>query len=301
MDIRLWFVKTLSKHIPFSTSGDAVLSGDSPQYLVSCIINFYGRLKLTENILWCLSEQTLSKDYFEVILVEDRGGTPEGKKLAESFAKMLTIQYLGLPEQFGVIAFSRNYGLKHAGGKFILFLDDDTVILQRDFLEVLVDEFEKSGSDAIIPRGEASFCLYPSRYAYHDPYYPSSRCIAYRRKVLKELGGFISFMIGQEDVEFTFRFIATGRTYHRSRRLSYFHPPFIVDSLEKAKAVGISFAKLKNRYPLPLWLLLIANGLRFLPFAFIPPSPELKMYGRFSLGFLKGVMAWFRGERAEYR
>lgn len=300
MKIRSWVVTKILQRISLPP-GDAKMSEEPLGYVLSCIINFYGRIGLMENILSCLAEQTLPKEHFEVILVEDRGGTQEGKTLAERFGNVINVRYLPLPKHFGVMAFSRNYGLEQSRGRFILFLDDDTVILQKDFLEILIEEFNLSGADAVIPRGEASFCLYPSRYAYHDPYFPTSRCTAYRRETLRDLGGFVSSMIGQEDVEFTFRFIASGKKYHRSERLSYFHPPLIIDSLEKTKAVGISFAQLKNRYPLPIWLLLMSNGLRFLPFAFLPVATELKMYGRFSLGFLKGIIAWMRGEKAEYR
>jgi cellulose synthase/poly-beta-1,6-N-acetylglucosamine synthase-like glycosyltransferase len=254
-----------------------------------------------ENILWCLSEQTIDKNAFEVILVEDRGGTEGGRKLAERFSEKLNIRYLPLPERFGIMGFSRNYGLERSHGTYVLFLDDDTVILQRDFLQTLIDEFERSGADAVIPRGMASFCLYPSRYDYHDPYFPTSRCTAYRRDVLRELGGFVSSMIGQEDVEFTFRFIAAGKRYHYSDRLEYLHPPLILESSGKARAVGVSFAGLRDRYPLPVWIMLLLNGLRFLPMFLFPLKEEWKMMGRFSMGFLMGILSWFRGEEASYR
>ena len=89
--------------------------------------------------------------------------------------------------------------------------------------------------------------------------------MAYRRSVLSELGGFISSVIGQEDVEFVIRFTAAGKKVRKSRMLSYAHPPLITNDFRKAAAVGASFAKLKKRYPFIIWLVLLMNGLRFLP------------------------------------
>lgn len=301
MNFRATIVRKISKALPIPLRGDAALPDEPPRCKVSCIINFYGRLRLMENILSCLCEQTMAREAFEVILVEDRRGTEEGRKLAEQFSEKINVRYFPLPESFGTMGYSRNYGLDRSHGTYVLLLDDDTVILQKDFLTTLVEEFERSGADAVIPQGMASFCIYPSRYCYHDPYFPSSRCTAYRQEVLRELGGFVSSMIGQEDVEFTFRFIAAGKRYHRSERLLYFHPPLIIDSPGKAKAVGLSFAGLKDRYPLPLWVLLLFNGLRFLPFLLFPLKEEWKMMGRFSLGFLMGIVAWIKGEQASYR
>ncbi len=289
MNLRERIIAFIGAHRSFPR-GDFVPRDREPSCDISCIINYFDRFHLMENILSCLTEQTLPRDRFEVILVEDRGGSDEGRALAERFQTRLPIVNRPLPEHFGKMGFSRNYGLTHARGRYVLFLDDDTVILQPDFLATLIEEFERSQADMLIPRGSASFCLFPSRYAYHTPYYPTLRCTAYRREVLQELGGFVSSMTAQEDVDFTIRFLAAGKRYHRSTRLAYFHPHLIVDTPQKAKAVGISFARLRTRYPLPLWLLVIANGLRFLPLFLLPLREEWKMYARFSLGFLKGIV-----------
>lgn len=305
---RATFLRCLYKHLPFNLKGDLDLgianhqinrSPDCP-LLLSCIINFYGRIPLLEGILFSLTEQRLSKDILEVILVEDRGGTEEGKEIARRFSRYLNIKYYSLTENFGLMGYSRNFGLSRALGRYILFLDDDTVILEEDFLSKLIDEFETTGADALIPEGMASYNLINGRYGFHEPYFPSSRCMAYTREVLLELGGFVSAMIGQEDVEFTIRFIAAGRRYHRSERLKYLHPPLIMDNLNKAKAVGISFAGLKGRYPFFIWLLLIINGGRFLPKLLFPFSLKWKMQGRFSLGFLMGIIQGLGGIKTDY-
>ena len=249
MNLRSKILVLSHKLFPFNLKGDAEIEDNHPDYDISCVINFYGRIKLLSNILCSLSEQDLSRERTEVILVEDRGGTKEGKEIAEKFKPMLNIRYFSLSGGDGKMGYSRNFGLSKTRGKIILFLDDDTVILQKDFLSTLINEFETLGADAIVPHGKASYCLVNGRYDFHDPYFPTNRCMAYRREVLKELGGFVSEIIGQEDVEFLVRFTASGRTFSNSRKLGYLHPPLILNSIKKAAAVGTSFANLKNRYP----------------------------------------------------
>ena len=289
------------KLFPFSLKGDIHLGSVNPDYDISCVINFYGRINLLEGILYSLSEQNLSKENFEVILVEDRGGTEDGKNISEKFSNRLKIQYFALPENYGKMGYSRNFGLLKTKGKYILFLDDDTVILDKDFLSNLIDKFEKSGADAIIPFGSASYCLLKERYSFHDPYFPTNRCVAYKREILKKLGGFVSEIVGQEDVEFVIRFMTSGKKFYNSQILEYFHPPLIVNNLNKPAAVGSSFVKLKKRYPFFIWLLLLINGSRYLPLLLFPLNKKWLMQGKFSLGFLFGVIYSIFGIRLEYK
>lgn len=298
--LRARILRILYKLFPFSLKGDFRNFEEEQSELISCIINFYGRIHLLEGILYSLSEQTMPKDKYEVILIEDRGGTDKGREVARRFSNILNIRYYAITDNFGIMGHSRNLGLSKAKGRYVLFLDDDTVILQKDFLSILVREFGEIGADGIIPFGLASYNLLKRRYGFHDPYYPTSRCMAYRMEVLKELQGFVSDMIGQEDVEFTIRFITAGRRYHRSERLQYLHPPLIINNLNKPKAVGVSFAGLRARYPLFVWLLLIINGARFTWKLILPFSLKWRMQGMFSLGFLTGVIYGLYGRKTDY-
>lgn len=288
------------KLFPFSLKGDAEIESVYLDYDISCIINFYGRINILRNILYSLSEQDLPKERFEVILIEDRGGTREGKEISGMFKSLLIIKYFSLSENHGYMGHSRNFGLSKTRGKIILFLDDDTVILQKDFLSTLINEFETLGTDAIIPQGSASYCLVKGRYDFHDPYFPTNRCMAYKRGVLKELGGFVSEIIGQEDVEFLVRFTASGKIRYNSQKLNYLHPPLILNSINKAAAVGMSFAKLRNRYPFVIWLMLLINSSRHLPLLLFPISKRLRMQCKFSLGFLIGTLYAITGKKVEY-
>lgn len=301
MSFRAKFLMAAYKFTPFSLKGDINMNSVNPDYDISCVINFYGRINLLEGILYSLSAQNLPKEKFEVILVEDRGGTEDGRTIAEKFGEWLNIRYFALSENYGKMGYSRNVGLSKTKGKYVLFLDDDTVILDKNFLSNLIIEFEKSGTDSLIPFGSASYCLLKEKYSFHDPYFPTNRCVAYKRDVLKELGGFVSEIVGQEDVEFVIRFIASGRKFYNSQILEYFHPPLIINNLNKPAAVGSSFVKLKKRYPFFMWLLLLINGSRYLPLLLFPVNKKWLMQGKFSLGFLRGIILSMIGITHEYK
>lgn len=299
--MREFLLRSIYNLYPFDLRGDCTVPGASDGVVVSCVINFYGRIGLLEGILYSLQEQDFPSDGFEVVLIEDQGGTEEGRLAAERFSKVLPIRYLPLDANFGRMGYSRNFGLANSRGKYILFLDDDTVLQQGDFLSTLVGIFEADpGTDALVPHGRASFSVLPDRYDFHDPYFMTSRCTAYRRSVLAELGGFISSFIGQEDVEFVVRFTIAAKNSRIVPELNYFHPPLLVPNFRKPMAVGYSFSLLRSRYSLFVWLLVILNCSRHV-LLYILPVRRLKEMGRFGVGFMAGVIkAQFRKDGFKY-
>jgi glycosyltransferase involved in cell wall biosynthesis len=281
--------------------GDCSVPAASEGIILSCVINFYGRISLLEGILYSLKEQDFFREQFEIVLVEDQGGTEAGRLSAEKFSKVLPIRYLPLDANYGRMGYSRNFGLAHSRGKYILFLDDDTVLQQNNFLSKLATGFGSNPeADSLIPHGSASYSLIEGRYDFHDPYFMTSRCTAYRRSVLAELGGFISNFIGQEDVEFVVRFTIAGKKSRNVPDLNYFHPPLLVPNFRKPMAVGYSFSLLRTRYPLALWLLVILNCSRHVPLYLLPVKKYREM-GRFGIGFLAGVIvSLFKKEGFQY-
>jgi hypothetical protein len=124
--------------------------------------------------------------------------------------------------------------------------------------------------------------------------------MAYRRCVLADLGGFVSEFVGQEDVEYVIRFLMAGKYSLNVPQLLYYHPPLLVPSFRKSKAVGFSFFTLKSRYPFVIWLLVILNCARHAPLYLIPVRRFREM-GRFGIGFLAGVLiSLFKKEGFQY-
>lgn len=297
--MRTTILQTLYRMFPFNLQGDCHVLTVSDAIRISCIINFYGRLDLLQGVLCSLAEQQYPKDRFEVLLVEDRGGTEAGSQMAADFSDRLQIRYLPLDKDFGQMGYSRNYGLACSRGELVLFLDDDTVLLQQDFLSQLDRLFvQYPAVDALVPHGHAAWSCREDRYDYHDPYFMTSRCTAYRRQVLQELGGFMSAFVGQEDVEFVTRFTIAGKISRNCPELQYFHPPLLVPNTRKPRAVGFSFYGLRGRYSWPVWLLLLANCARHAPLILLP-GRRLKEQGRFGIGFLLGVLDGIRGNKGQ--
>ncbi|MBW4054788.1 MAG: glycosyltransferase [Proteobacteria bacterium] len=294
-------LQTLYRWCPFDLRGDCTVPAASDGITISCVINFYGRINLLEGILYSLQGQNFPRDRFEIVLVEDQGGTEAGRLAAEMFSKELPIRYLPLDTNFGRMGYSRNFGLHHSRGDYILFLDDDTVLKKDSFLSTLVTAFESNpDANALMPHGSAAYSLVDGRYDFHDPYFMTSRCTAYRRTVLAELGGFISNFIGQEDVEFVVRFTIAGKKSRKVPELNYFHPPLMVPNFRKPMAVGYSFLMLKSRYPMMLWLLVVLNCARHAPL-YLLPVRRFREMGRFGIGFLAGVVtALFKKEGFKY-
>lgn len=300
MNLRSKVLVAAYRLFPFSLKGDVQLDNNDPYYDISCVINFYGRINLLEGILYSLAQQDLQKKNFEVILVEDRNGSEEGRNVSEKFGEMLNIRYYPLPDNFGKMGYARNFGLSKANGRFILFLDDDTIILQNDFLSNLIEEFDSSHADAVIPRGGASLFMLQGKYGFHEPYFPANKCMAYRKETLARLAGFVSEIIGQEDVEFVVRFTAAEKIFHASEKLCYYHPPLFFNNPGKAIAVGYSFFNLRKRYPLIVWIMLLVNSSRHLILLLFPITMKWKMQGKFGLGFVLGIAYAITGRNVSY-
>ena len=168
---------------------------------------------------------------------------------------------------------------------------------KNDFLSDLEQAFAANPyADAIMPLGKAAFCEWPGGYDFHDPHFPTSRCTAYRRSVLEELGGFMSSFVGQEDVEFVLRFTLKGK-----RRL-----PLPAPDLFSSPVAGAQSAETCGGG----YLLRPAAGPVF-DLDALAGCPELqpscalllswkrhhREMGRFGLGFLRGFLkAWFQPE-----
>lgn len=299
--MRVRLLRLLYKLLPFDLAGDCTIPPSRDGIKISCIINFYGRIDLLSGVLFSLAAQEFPRNLFEVVLIEDRGGSEAGRKIAENFQQILPIVYRPLDKNYGYMGYSRNHGLSVSRGKYILFLDDDTIIQQNDFLRILSEKFDANPDcEAITPLGQASYALIEGKYDYHERYFMSNRCTAYRRAVLAELGGFMSSFIGQEDVEFVFRFHMAGKKTISASDLHYFHPPLLINSLNKPIAVGLSFYGLRRRYPLFLWLLALVNCSRHAPLSLIPFKKYQEM-GRYGRGFSLGVLAGIRGKKKKVR
>lgn len=269
---------------PFDVKGDANIKAEGEK-LISCIIPTHNRAFELDRLLTCLSMQDMNKESFEVIVIED-GCSRETEEIVNKYNNSLNLQLKTNKEPLYSVGALRNQGLELSTGAYILFLDDDTLILQRHFLSTLGERFQKMPEiNYIVIPGEADRCLLRNRYSYLNGHSFGGACVAYRRQTLIKLGGFFNDMSSYEDIELLIRFTVTGGTVYREKELLYYHPPFYFTSWKKPISGGVSFFRMFRRYSLPVWLLCYVNALRFLPFMLLP-SIRLRQWGKISCGFL---------------
>jgi glycosyltransferase involved in cell wall biosynthesis len=287
-ELRNKVLQSVFRVFPFDVKGDVTIK-DKDDRLISCIIPTHNRAFELERILTCLSLQDMDKEFFEVIVIED-GCIKETEEIVNKYQKLLNLKLKTNQESLCSVGALRNQGLELSTGKYILFLDDDTLILQRHFLNKLCQRFqEKPDIDCIVIPGEADRCLLKHRYSFFNKYSFGGACVAYIRQTLMKLGGFFNDMFSYEDIELSIRFTVIGSSVYCEEELLYYHPPFYFMSWAKPINNGISFLKILRRYSVPVWILCYMNALRFLPLMLLP-SVRHRQWSKISCGFLVAPM-----------
>jgi GT2 family glycosyltransferase len=187
----------------------------APSGRVSIIIPFKDRPELLANCLRSLRSGTFRN--FEVILVDNGSTNPRTLALLERLKPRRRYRLVAWPEPFN---FSRlcNAGAAQGRGEYLLFLNNDTEVLTRDWLEQLL----RIGVDPRVGVVGATL-LYPDRTLQHAGLFPradglwvhpyrglpadhpgegnelliprivpavTAACLLVRRSLFQELGGF---------------------------------------------------------------------------------------------------------------
>jgi glycosyltransferase involved in cell wall biosynthesis len=109
------------------------------------IIPTYNRSRLLGHTLCSLTGQTMPKDEFEVLVVDD-GSSDDSQAVAESYAGRLRLQYFFLPDQGFRAAAARNVGVRHARADVCVFVDDGMLLHPR-----FLSEHVKSHAGSDLP------------------------------------------------------------------------------------------------------------------------------------------------------
>jgi len=110
---------------------------------LSVIIPHYdsvGKLSKTmrNGLLQTLENQTLSKNEFEVLIVDDL--SPFSVEGIEDLT--LDLKYLKLEKNMGV-ALARQVGIEQASGDYVMFIDNDDDLFGKNTLETMLNALEK--------------------------------------------------------------------------------------------------------------------------------------------------------------
>ncbi|WP_455538718.1 glycosyltransferase family 2 protein [Terrisporobacter sp.] len=112
---------------------------------ISIIIPVYNTAMYLEQCLNSIHKQTF-KDY-EVICVDD-GSSDNSYEILEKY-KTIIKNYKVIYQENQGVSITRNTGLKHVNGDYIVFIDSDDYV-EENFLERLYNEASKTKSDIVI-------------------------------------------------------------------------------------------------------------------------------------------------------
>lgn len=174
----------------------------------SVVVATYNRRALLERVVEHILRQSLPREQWELIVVDD-GSTDGTEALGAEMAEGQGVRFLR-QENRGAAA-ARNRGIREAAGDVVAFTDDDCLV-PPDWLERLADGYARRPEAAgvgggIVPEpaalersAVARYERYLSRVAYgagDDEVLGGFECpaggtnnMSYRREVLEEAGGF---------------------------------------------------------------------------------------------------------------
>lgn len=190
--------------------------------MISLVIPVYNRPDEIVELLESISQQ--GDTDFEVIVVED-GSTRTCKEEIAPFADKFKLQYF-FKENSGPGP-SRNYGVQHASGDYVIVLDSDC-ILPADYLRIVRQHLDNEQIDAFggPDKAHASFTTLQKAINYSmtsflttggirggmknvNKFHPRSFNMGVRTEVWNKLGGFSQMRYG-EDIDFSIRLKEAG-------------------------------------------------------------------------------------------
>ena len=179
---------------------------------VSIIVPFYNVEGYIEKCLETLVNQSLAE--IEIIVVND-GSKDRSIEIVKKFLKQYPEKIIYLEKENGGLSDARNFGIKHAKGEYIAFLDSDDYV-EKDMYQNMYELAKKEDSDMV----ECDFYWeYPNKrkidtanqYNEKKEMLEKVRVVAWNKLIKKEIleKANIQFPKGYryEDVEFTYELI----------------------------------------------------------------------------------------------
>lgn len=190
--------------------------------LFSIIIPLYNRPNEIDELLNSLTTQTETN--FEVIIIEDGSSIPSAH-IVDKYMERLPVKYY-FKSNSGP-ALSRNFGVSHSEGDYLIFLDSDC-ILPKDYLKSITTELKQKDADAFGGPDKADNSFTPIQKAINysmtsffttggirggkkklDRFFPRSFNFGIKRSVFVALRGYSDMRFG-EDIDLSIRIYDAG-------------------------------------------------------------------------------------------
>ncbi len=178
--------------------------------MISVIITTYNYENYIERAIRSVSDQSLSKKGYEIIVVND-ASTDRTKKILQNYEE--DVRVINLDKNVGLAA-ARNVGVKKAKGQFIVFLDADDymhrdlLLIQKTFLA------ENNALDAV----SIDYYLVDERGSHIEHVSADKKPIAcgimFRKDLLYGIGLYDESFRAREDEDLRIRFLKKHKIYN---------------------------------------------------------------------------------------
>lgn len=178
--------------------------------MLSIIICTYNRDKYIYNVLKSLAENTLSKNLYEIVLINNNCTDQTSRECSRFAQDYPDVRFRSYIETNQGLSHARNRGIKESQGEILVYVDDDALV-NKEYLQTYADFFHNhpdidAAGGPIIPQyetAEPSWMSYFTKalitgYKYlgdkerefpkND--YPGGGNAAYRSDVFKKVGLF---------------------------------------------------------------------------------------------------------------
>jgi len=222
---------------------------------ITVVIATCNRVSSLRNCLASLETQTLDRDLFEVLVINDGSTDSTGQFLAD-FMSETDMGFRYISHKNSGVSYSRNVGIENAEGEYVAFTDDDCIV-PPDWLEKMYNRFSSAADDVAGIGGPlncitqhqgtfiSNFIQFIDEFNYipvltriviwythtsqlrgdeRVPYLRTSNAI-FRKKYLKEAGGFdVGFRRpGGEDPDLCYRLLNHNYRFYFDRDLVVLH------------------------------------------------------------------------------
>ena len=111
---------------------------------LSVIVAVYNVSIYLDKLISTLNAQTLEKDRFEIIFVDDNSSDDSVEKIKKLMSS--DIDYKVLSKENGGLSDTRNFGILNSSSEYIMFIDGDDYVDQT-FLSKMLNKMNESEYD----------------------------------------------------------------------------------------------------------------------------------------------------------
>ena len=234
---------------------------------LSVVIPTLNRARLLARTIDRIENQTISRDLYEVIVVDNASTDDTHLVLGEKSREYSNLKFLYQPKPGA--APTRNAGLRQATGEIVLFIDND-ILAEPELVARHLEYHSRYPNasiigDVITPWNENTdpFLRYLRHRGIYNPYtitsgpmdfsYYHTGNVSTRRAALMGVGGFNEefFIYGMEDIELGYRLQKAGCLMihgEQARAIHHYFPNYR-EFIERCGQAGFSLGKLLELHP----------------------------------------------------